>query len=68
MVAGPAMDAGGGGGRAGVSAPAAANGSYGLVRTVVGYSTSPLFFWFLTVVLVAVIHIVSGSSKPSSSR
>ncbi|CAD6219336.1 unnamed protein product [Miscanthus lutarioriparius] len=60
------MDAGGGGG--GVSAPAAANGSYGLVRTVVGYSTSPLFFWFLTVVLVAVIHIVSGSSKPSSSR
>jgi len=58
---------GGGGGRAGVSAPAAANGSYGLVRTVVGYSTSPLFFWFLTVLLVAVIHIVSGSSKPSSS-
>ncbi|KAG2635010.1 hypothetical protein PVAP13_2NG319200 [Panicum virgatum] len=58
------MDAGVGG--AGVST-AAASGSYGLVRTVVGYSTSPLFFWLLTVVLVAAIHIASGS-KSSSSR
>jgi hypothetical protein len=64
MVASAAMDAGGG--RAGVSGPAAANGSFGLVRTVVGYSTSPLFFWLLTVALVAAIHIVSGSSsKPA---
>ena len=64
------MDAGvggGSGGGAGVSAAAAASGSYGLVRTVVGYSTSPLFFWLLTVVLVAAIHIASGS-KSSSSR
>ncbi|KAF8657695.1 hypothetical protein HU200_059851 [Digitaria exilis] len=56
MVKGPAMDVGGGG--AGVSA-ATANGSYGLVRTVVGYSTSSLFFWLLTVLLVAAIHIAS---------
>ncbi|KAG2643399.1 hypothetical protein PVAP13_2KG306900 [Panicum virgatum] len=64
------MDAGvggGGGGGAGVSAAAAASGSYGLVRTVVGYSTSPLFFWLLTVALVAAIHIASGSKSSSSS-
>lgn len=64
---GPAMDAGdAGGGPAAVSAAATANGSYGLVRTVVGYSTTHLFFWLLTVALVAAIHITSGS-KPSSS-
>ena len=62
-----AMDAGVGGGGAGVST-AAASGSYGLVRTVVGYSTSPLFFWLLTVALVAAIHIASGSKSSSSSR
>ncbi|PAN12371.1 hypothetical protein PAHAL_2G263700 [Panicum hallii] len=63
------MDAGvgGGGGGAGVSA-AAASGSYGLVRTVVGYSTSPLFFWLLTVVLVAAIHIASGSTSSRSDE
>ena len=61
------MDAGVGGGGAGVST-AAASGSYGLVRTVVGYSTSPLFFWLLTIVLVAAIHIASGSKSSSSSR
>ncbi|TKW33113.1 hypothetical protein SEVIR_2G212400v4 [Setaria viridis] len=61
------MDAGGGvGGGAGVGATTAGGSSYGLVRTVVGYSTSPLFFWLLTVVLVAAIHIASGS-KPSRS-
>ena len=51
-----------------MSAAAAASGSYGLVRTVVGYSTSPLFFWLLTVALVAAIHIASGSKSSSSSR
>ncbi|CAL5088363.1 unnamed protein product [Urochloa decumbens] len=65
------MDAGGGGGGggggAGVRAATAGGSSYGLVRAVVGYSTTPLFFWLLTVVLVAVIHIASGSSKPSRS-
>ncbi|CAL5064403.1 unnamed protein product [Urochloa decumbens] len=63
------MDAGvgGGGGGAGVGAATARGSSYGLVRTVVGYSTTPLFFWLLTVVLVAAIHIASGSSKPSRS-
>lgn len=62
MAAGPAMDAG-----AGVSAPAAAaDGAYGLARIVAGCSSSPLFFWLLTVALVAAIHIVSGSSsKPA---
>ncbi|CAN6217647.1 unnamed protein product [Urochloa humidicola] len=65
------MDAGGvvGGGAAGgagVGAATAGGSSYGLVRTMVGYSTSPLFFWLLTVALVAAIHIASGSSKPSS--
>uniref|UniRef100_A0A0A8XPE0 Uncharacterized protein n=1 Tax=Arundo donax TaxID=35708 RepID=A0A0A8XPE0_ARUDO len=55
------MEAGGGGGGGGaaVSAAATANGSHGLVRAVVGYSSSPLFFWFLTVALVAAIHIAS---------
>ncbi|OEL25111.1 hypothetical protein BAE44_0013870 [Dichanthelium oligosanthes] len=68
MVAGSEMDARGGGGGAGMSAATAGASSYGLVRTVVGYSTSPLFFWLLTIVLVAVIHIASGSgSKPSRS-
>ncbi|WVZ64944.1 hypothetical protein U9M48_014386 [Paspalum notatum var. saurae] len=69
MAAGPAMDAAGGGGGpgpAGVSA-ATASGSYGLVRTVVGYSTTHLFFWLLTVALVAAIHIASSGSKPSRS-
>jgi hypothetical protein len=67
------MDAGGGvvggrgGGGAGVGAATAGGSSYGLVRAVVGYSISPLFFWLLTVVLVAVIHIASGS-KPSRYR
>ncbi|CAN6174312.1 unnamed protein product [Urochloa humidicola] len=59
------MDAGGGGGSPGVSAATSGGSSYGLIRTMVGYSTSPLFFWLLTVVLVAAIHIASGSSKPS---
>lgn len=63
MAAGPAMDAG-----AGVSAPtAAADGAYGLARIVAWCSSSPLFFWLLTVVLVAAIHIASGS-RPSGSR
>ncbi|GJN34012.1 hypothetical protein PR202_gb22643 [Eleusine coracana subsp. coracana] len=46
------MDAGGIGG----DAAAAANGSRRIVHAVVGWSSSPLFFWLLTVALVAAIH------------
>ncbi|GJM98815.1 hypothetical protein PR202_ga15855 [Eleusine coracana subsp. coracana] len=49
------MDAGGIGGDA----------SRGIVRAVVGWSSSPLFFWLLTVALVAAIH---ASSSLVSSR
>jgi hypothetical protein len=54
------MDAGGGDAAGASAAAAAANGPRGLVRAMVGYSSSPLFFWFLTVALVAAIHIASG--------
>jgi hypothetical protein len=54
------MDAGGGDAAGASAAAAASNGSRGLVRAMVGYSSSPLFFWFLTVALVAAIHIASG--------
>ncbi|GJN34015.1 hypothetical protein PR202_gb22646 [Eleusine coracana subsp. coracana] len=50
------MDAGGIGG----DAAAAANGSRGIVHAVVGWSSSPLFFWLLTVALVAAIHAASS--------
>ncbi|XP_062200093.1 uncharacterized protein LOC133902499 [Phragmites australis] len=60
------MDAGGG---AGVSA-ATVSASHGLVRSLVGYSFSPLFFWLLTVALVAAIHIASVliSSRSDEER
>lgn len=59
---GPPMDAAGVGADAvaGAGASAAANGSRGLVRAVVGWSSSPLFFWLLTVALVAAIHVASS--------
>ncbi|KAL6655588.1 hypothetical protein ACP70R_006414 [Stipagrostis hirtigluma subsp. patula] len=50
------MDAAGGGG----GGAATASGSNGLLRSVAGYTSSPLFFWLLTVALVAAIHLASG--------
>ena len=52
----------------GSRAAAATDGfSRGFVHSVVGYSSSPLFLWLLTVALVAAIHLASGYISPSSS-
>ncbi|TVU09519.1 hypothetical protein EJB05_42999 [Eragrostis curvula] len=53
------MDAGDGAAASATASAAAANGSRGLVRAVVGCTSSPLFFWLLTVALVAAIHVAS---------
>uniref|UniRef100_A0A0D9XDP2 Uncharacterized protein n=1 Tax=Leersia perrieri TaxID=77586 RepID=A0A0D9XDP2_9ORYZ len=58
-----AVEVGGGGG---APVAAAAGGSNGFIHAVVRCYSSPLFFWLLTIALVAAIHLVSTFFSPSS--
>ncbi|KAL5201036.1 hypothetical protein ABZP36_035390 [Zizania latifolia] len=61
------MDASAGAVSASAAAAVATNGSNGFIHSVVGWYSSSLFWWFLTVGLVAAIHLASSYISPSRS-